>query len=244
MIHNFSIRMIDLSKTKTIDEVKKMFDFNGLLIDVESFVEGNPGFDKIFIDSATSNIIGWTRAGSETITFDADFIEAIELMPSISPKLSVEVILKKIRETGIDSLNRKEVDFLENKNIETVNFNIKCFDFDELSPEEFTQALEDNDVYGLDADKVADLLNKDAKKIYFDATTHDLVGYSVKWDGFYDFNFLDTFLENLKWMPEMMSEEPEIHLTIDSILEKISKVGFDNLSKKEKAFLDSASKEM
>lgn len=248
MIHNFSILMFEPNKKRNIEDVEKLIDFNKLNIDAESLFLNFHEFNKLFIDSVTSKLVAWQYVGDEKITMSSDFIEFLELSETISPDLSLENILLKIKETGIKSLNEVEVKFLEsgsyNEN-NTFEYNVAMIDTN-MSPEEFGRTIHDNEINNLDGDRVFDVMfNKKAEKIFIDRTTNNIIAYSVKLGDFYELKFLDMFMENLKWMPEMSSEPITLTpLTIDSVLEKISKVGYNKISKREKDFLESASKNM
>jgi hypothetical protein len=80
------------------------------------------GFTKIFIDKNTYKLIGYCHESNrKMIQISEDFISHLRKMdsitiknPKIKYKLSVDSILDKISELGVESLTEKEKEFLKN----------------------------------------------------------------------------------------------------------------------------------
>jgi hypothetical protein len=80
--------------------------------------------------------------------------------------------------------------------------------------------------------------------IWYDIESKILVAFTRKKDNnIYYTNFMDEFLDSITEI-EMLSRKNRVleDLTVDNILEKISKYGIDSLTKAEKDFLDNSVK--
>ena len=117
-----NIISIHLTRFKSIEEFKNLLDDNGIEnVDAKKLFEHKEaGYIKIFFDKTTFEAIAYVHKSSKKeITFQDDFKSFLKEMPSISFSnddsidLNVDVILEKISEKGIDSLSRKEKEFLD-----------------------------------------------------------------------------------------------------------------------------------
>lgn len=81
-------------------------------------------------------------------------------------------------------------------------------------------------------------------KVWFDATTFQVIGYSTQREQNFSKNFID-FLIGMKpieagqTFQQLVPEETKIELTVDNILDKIRIKGINSLTNEEKKFLDS-----
>ncbi len=113
---------IHLRRFKTIQDYEKLLLDNGLdKIDAEALYNLKmDGYTKIFIDQGTFKIIGYCHfLDKKLIQISEDFVLHLKNMDSISynktqKNLTIDSILDKISEKGIDSLTTQEVNFLNN----------------------------------------------------------------------------------------------------------------------------------
>ncbi len=74
-------------------------------------------FAKLWIDKSTMSIIAFNQKKNDSVTISELFVEQLLQIKSIElPKkeMDLDTILEKISKFGIDSLNDKEKNFLEN----------------------------------------------------------------------------------------------------------------------------------
>jgi len=119
-----NIICIHLRRFKTQEDLENLFQQHGLdTIDSETcFSLMRDGFTKIFIDKNTYKLIGYCHESNrKMIQISEDFISHLRKMdsitiknPKIKYKLSVDSILDKISELGVESLTEKEKEFLKN----------------------------------------------------------------------------------------------------------------------------------
>jgi len=113
---------IHLKRFKSVEDLKRVLEDNQLQgIDPEScyglMIEG---YTKLFIDKNTLKVIGYCHSmNKRLIQISEDFIIYLKDMNSITYKktqinLSVDGILDKINQKGINSLTPQEKQFLKN----------------------------------------------------------------------------------------------------------------------------------
>lgn len=79
------------------------------------------------------------------------------------------------------------------------------------------------------------------KKLFIDSETTNVIAFNTKENQ--DLVMTDSFLDNLKSIePITLPKKQKGPLTVDSILDKISKWGVESLNESEKKFLDDNSK--
>ena len=114
---------IHLKRFKSVEDFQKLLDENGIqnLDATKLFEHKESGYTKIFFDKNTFEAVAYVHESSKKeIIFQDDFKEFLKNMKSLSSKtdnkivLDVDVILEKISEKGIDSLSKKEREFLDN----------------------------------------------------------------------------------------------------------------------------------
>ena len=113
---------IHLRRFKSVEDFQRLFDDNDLEnIDAEACYKLMlEGYTKIFIDKETHKIVGFCHSQDrKLIQISDDFIFHLKTMNSLTFKptptnLSIDSILDKINELGIDSLTKYEKQFLNN----------------------------------------------------------------------------------------------------------------------------------
>jgi hypothetical protein len=113
---------IHLRRFKTIEDFEKVLKDNELFnIDSEACYNLMlEGYTKIFIDKNTYKMVGYCHSSDKKlIQISEDFIENLKNMNSITFKkkeyiLTVDSILDKINQFGIESLTKQEEEFLKN----------------------------------------------------------------------------------------------------------------------------------
>jgi hypothetical protein len=111
---------IHLKRFKSVEDFQKLLDDNGIqnLDATKLFEHKESGYTKIFFDKNTFEAVAYVHESSKKeIIFQDDFKEFLKNMKSLSSNkivLDVDVILEKISERGIDSLSKKEREFLDN----------------------------------------------------------------------------------------------------------------------------------
>jgi hypothetical protein len=118
-----NIISIHLTRFKSVEDFQNLLDDNDIKnIDAKKLFEHKEaGYTKIFFDKTTFEAIAYVhKLSKKEITFQDDFKSFLKEMPSISfsnnddsSSLDVDVILEKISERGVDSLSRKEKEFLD-----------------------------------------------------------------------------------------------------------------------------------
>jgi len=118
-----NIIAIHLNKFKTVEDFQRLIDDNNLneTVDAQKMIEHKEmGFTKMFFDATTKEGIAFVHKSDKKITFQPEFLDHLKNMKSIDFKkvssfdLSIDSILDKINERGIESLSKKEKEFLEN----------------------------------------------------------------------------------------------------------------------------------
>jgi len=113
---------IHLNKFKTIEDLSKMLEDNGIsILDAQKILTfKNEGYTKLFIDSETHKLKAFCHISLKgDIKLCEDYVSELKNMKSLDvvkePKdLSIDSILDKINNTGLNSLNKYEKAFLEN----------------------------------------------------------------------------------------------------------------------------------
>ena len=117
-----NIICMHLNRFKNIEDVKKtLIEHNLQDLEENDIMElKNEGYSKLFLDKTTHNIICTVHSSSKKkIEMTSDFFKYLNNMQSIDwtrPKkqLSIDMILDKISEKGMDSLTPLEKEFLKN----------------------------------------------------------------------------------------------------------------------------------
>jgi len=113
---------IHLNKFKTIEDLSKMLEDNDIyILDAQKILTfKNEGYTKLFIDSETHKLKAFSHTSLKgDIKLCEDYVSELKNMKSLDvvkePKdLSIDSILDKINNTGLNSLNKYEKAFLEN----------------------------------------------------------------------------------------------------------------------------------
>lgn len=96
------------------------------------------------------------------------------------------------------------------------------------------------DKYSLDYNSLVNNKKNGFAILWIDIDTQIIIAYTMKKnDKIFYTNLMDDFLSSMKEV-EIVKQPKE--LTVDSVLEKISKYGIDSLTDYEKDFLDNSSK--
>ncbi len=123
-IFSFNFVKIDLNKLKSIEDTKVLLKSNGIPVEEispEKVFESKNLHKVLFFDPITYYLVAYLKKGDATITFVPEFIQMMTDSKPLSKKdcfnsiLNLDLILDKINEKGIKSLDKNEIDFL-NKN--------------------------------------------------------------------------------------------------------------------------------
>lgn len=117
-----NIICMHLNRFKSIEDViKTLAEHNMQDIEANDIMNlKNDGYSKVFIDKTTHYLIATVHSSSKKkMELSSDFLKFLNNMQSIDwtrPKtsLSIDLILDKISEKGIDSLSPLEKEFLKN----------------------------------------------------------------------------------------------------------------------------------
>lgn len=116
-----NIISIHLRRFKSIEDFQNLCDENNLdNIDAESLYNlMTNGYIKVFLDANSHEVIGLTHTENKRLLqISEEFIVHMKNMPSISLKpktvLTIDSILDKINSKGLDSLTKREKEFLNN----------------------------------------------------------------------------------------------------------------------------------
>lgn len=114
-----NILSIHLTKFNSVSEIDKALSDNNItnFCAKKLFEHKEKGYLKVFFDLTTQNIIAYThKDDKKKIQLQTEFKDYLKNLKSISTKkkdLSLDNILDKISESGIDSLTKSEKSFLE-----------------------------------------------------------------------------------------------------------------------------------
>lgn len=115
---NFNnILAIHLNKFKSVEDFKTLLEDNNIktIFPDKIFGMKDEGWTKVFVDKTSGYVIGYTHKTSKEIVLDETFELELRNMPSIDfsqKELSTDSILEKIHKHGMESLNKREKDYL------------------------------------------------------------------------------------------------------------------------------------
>lgn len=118
-MNNFkNILVIHLNRFKSIEDFKRLFEDNNIttLSPEKTFNSIQDGWKKVFIDKTTGYIIGYFHKDSKHLVIETDFMDFLNNAPSITfskTVLDVDTILEKIHKHGVESLSKREKEFLD-----------------------------------------------------------------------------------------------------------------------------------
>lgn len=114
----FDIVVFDLRKYNTVEDIQNIIDLNDLNIDAKKLSDLSVKWNKVFIDKLSNKVFAYVIKGSAEITLSKESDDSLLKVKSLSPvvvkeNLSLDGILDKITEKGIDSLTAYEKFFLK-----------------------------------------------------------------------------------------------------------------------------------
>ena len=115
---NKNIISIHLKAFKTAEEFRALLSDNNItFLSPEAMEDAvKKGWKKVFIDKSTETVVAYLHSGSKTISFEEKFLNELNNMPSIGfskSELTMDAVLDKINEYGMDSLSKREKEFLK-----------------------------------------------------------------------------------------------------------------------------------
>ena len=117
----FNIIAIHLNKFKSVEDFQRMLDDNNLdQLDAKKIYEQKSnGCTKLFIDKSTQSVMAYNMKGQKEITFQNNLRNFLKNLKSIDYNkgvyiISIDTILDKINKNGLESLSKREKEFLEN----------------------------------------------------------------------------------------------------------------------------------
>jgi hypothetical protein len=118
--------------------------------------------------------------------------------------------------------------------------NIICVDLTKFNNEKLVEVA---NIYKLSVEGLINDKKEGFAKVYIDIENGLLVAFTYKKNKD-EIVIADVFTDSLKSIPSVVVEkkQPLSEMTIDNILDKISKYGIESLSINEKNFLDDISK--
>ena len=120
---NFSFIKLDLDLLKTKSDFESFMEHHGIPkddLDIDYFLEERQWTRMWILDPITYAGICWVdRSCPDDILWLPAFVEEVDLLPAYDPSkdiknISLDSILDKISEVGIDGLTQAEKDFLDN----------------------------------------------------------------------------------------------------------------------------------
>lgn len=119
-----NVLCIHLKRFKNVEDFEILFEDHGLdSFDPEACYNLMlEGYTKVFIDIKTHKILAYChQEDKKNINVAYEFIDFLRKMDSITPtryksELTVDLILDKINKYGINSLTKREQNFLNNNN--------------------------------------------------------------------------------------------------------------------------------
>ena len=113
--------VIHLNKFRTEVEIQTVLTDNGIeIISAQALFQMKAdGYTKVFLDATTHELFAFCHTSLRSqIKFCDEFLDMLKNDRSIDfvkepQNLSIDLVLDKINERGIDSLNRYEREFLE-----------------------------------------------------------------------------------------------------------------------------------
>jgi len=117
-MRNKNIISIHLKAFKTVEEFKALLSDNNItFLSPEKLADAfEKGWKKVFIDKSTEIVIAYLHSGAKKISFDEELLDELNNMPSIGfskVELTMDSVLDKINAYGMDSLNKREKEFLK-----------------------------------------------------------------------------------------------------------------------------------
>jgi hypothetical protein len=114
----FDIVVFDLRKYNTVEDIQNIIDINDLNIDAKKLSDLSVKWGKVFIDKISSTVFAYIIKGSSEVTLSKesdDFLLQLKALSTVVKKenLSLDGILDKITEKGIESLTAYEKYFLK-----------------------------------------------------------------------------------------------------------------------------------
>lgn len=114
----FDIVVFDLRKYNAVEDIQNIIDLNDLNIDAKKLSDLSVKWNKVFIDKLSNKVFAYVIKGSAEITLSKESDDSLLKVKSLSPvvvkeNLSLDGILDKITEKGIDSLTAYEKFFLK-----------------------------------------------------------------------------------------------------------------------------------
>jgi hypothetical protein len=120
MIHNFNIICIDLAELSPEDYRQALTDYNVSFTQEDVNILDEclyNGHEKIYLDGTTFKVVGYRSGDTGETVFTNGFMENLKWMPSIKPIVKVildtDIILEKIKKSGMDSLQPEEKAYLK-----------------------------------------------------------------------------------------------------------------------------------
>jgi len=117
-MYSFNIIKIDLRLYKTSKQLQERFDALNFPsnMSVKKTIEMKKTADILFFDSKTLNIFAYVpKFESNIVLLDefSSFLMNSEKEIEVDAILDIDIILEKISKKGVNSLNKKEKEFLE-----------------------------------------------------------------------------------------------------------------------------------
>jgi hypothetical protein len=114
----FDIVVLDLRKYNTVEDIQNIIDINDLNIDAKKLSDLSVKWNKVFIDKISSTVFAYIIKGSSEVTLSKESDDSLLQLKALSPvlkkeNLSLDGILDKITEKGIESLTAYEKYFLK-----------------------------------------------------------------------------------------------------------------------------------
>jgi hypothetical protein len=114
----FEVIVFDLRKYNTVEDIENIAVNNGLTIDCKKLSDLSSKYSKVFIDKIENEIFAVIYKGSTEVTMSKDCENRLLKIKSKSPvsesqEFSVDNILDKINEKGVNSLSAREKYFLK-----------------------------------------------------------------------------------------------------------------------------------
>ena len=117
--YNIQFIKIDLDSFETIEELIEILISNKIStnsISPKKVFKLKNDYSTLFYDKETLYLVGYIKRENNKIFFVPEFYEHLKSTESLSlndVELSIDSILDKINLVGFESLNKKELDFLE-----------------------------------------------------------------------------------------------------------------------------------
>lgn len=119
MNFSFNFLRLDLCKINSVEDAKKILLDNNILesdIKSEKLFLSKEFHQALFFDPTTLYLVAYIKKGEKDIIFVPEFTDFMNNLKSIKnsdKNISLDSILDKISKSGVSSLNKKEVIFLD-----------------------------------------------------------------------------------------------------------------------------------